>query len=414
MNKEIKKVIAVALTVSAFCAISPATKLNLMTTKAYASSSDADELDELKLETSGGSSIKLYSDDDYDSDNKVDNDDVDEGDTYYAKTSSSKIQIDIDGADNDKVRIFKGSSDKDYEVGDDISLSSGTTTLKVRVYEDDYDDYDDYDDANDSDYNEYTIKVKCTSSDSSDDEDDSQDDVYLDNITLDYGDTDIDFDEDKTSYNIKVPESQDEISIKAEPEDDDYDVRIDGSTVDEDDKYRKDVDLDKGENEIKIKVEDDDDNTRTYTLNVTRGTSTSTGSESTTDSGSTTTTAKPNQWVSLNGKWTYNDALGNPLKNTWFTDRNSGKTYYLQADGTMSTGWLYNAGAWYYLTESGEKQSGWALVSGSWYYLDSDGKMQTGWLKDMSGKWYYLQTSGVMAKNTTISGYKLGSDGAMI
>ena len=40
--------------------------------------------------------------------------------------------------------------------------------------------------------------------------------------------------------------------------------------------------------------------------------------------------------------------------------------------------------------------------------------MMTGWIKDANGKWYYLYSTGVMASNTTISGYKIGSNGAWI
>ena len=36
--------------------------------------------------------------------------------------------------------------------------------------------------------------------------------------------------------------------------------------------------------------------------------------------------------------------------------------------------------------------------------------MKTGWLHDTDGNWYYLQSNGAMAKNTTIDGYRLGSD----
>ena len=102
---------------------------------------------------------------------------------------------------------------------------------------------------------------------------------------------------------------------------------------------------------------------------------------------------KASQWVQVNGVWQYNDAIGNPIKNSWFADRNYGKTYYLQANGNMATGWLSN--------------------NGKWYYLGMDGAMRTGWILDGS-KYYYLNSDGSMASNTTISGYKLGADGAWI
>ncbi|BCZ49039.1 hypothetical protein psyc5s11_51060 [Clostridium gelidum] len=97
-----------------------------------------------------------------------------------------------------------------------------------------------------------------------------------------------------------------------------------------------------------------------------------------------------NQWVN---KWQYNDASGNPLKNVWLYDKNSGKNYYLQADGAMATGWLKN--------------------NRKWYYLGSDGVMKTGWILDGS-KYYYLYNDGTMAYNTVIDGFKVGNDGAWI
>nr|WP_312291543.1 hypothetical protein [Clostridium chromiireducens] len=95
----------------------------------------------------------------------------------------------------------------------------------------------------------------------------------------------------------------------------------------------------------------------------------------------------------VNGRWQYNDATGNPVKNNWFYDRNYNQNYFLQADGSMATGWLSN--------------------NGKWYYLGADGGMKTGWIID-GGKYYYLYADGSMAFNTTINGYKLGSSGAWI
>lgn len=435
MNKNIKRTIAVALAIGAFSTLEPTKYMSLMTTKASASSDDADELTELKLETSGGSSIKLYSDDDYDSDNKVDNSDVEEGETYYAKTSSSKIKLEIDGADEDNVRIFKGSTA--YEVGDNISISSGsTTTLKVRVYEDEYDSSESY---SSSDYNQYTIKVENTDDDENDvDELDSLEllDSDNDNIDLyedDNYDEDIDSDEVEEGETYYTETSSDEVSIETDGPDDNcvkifkstsdsaegidpgdsisltsdktLTVRIYSSEPDSDVTYGEDDDV-IGEYKIKVEYTGDDEEESTST-----STTTTTTAETTT---SNTSTIKANQWVQVNGKWQYNDALGSPLKNAWFSDKDYGKAYYLQADGNMAIGWLNNSGSWYYLDSSGAKQTGWQSVGGTWYYLDSEGKMQTGWFKDTDGNWYYLQSSGAMAKNTTISGYKLGANGALV
>ena len=193
MNKNIKKVIAVALTLSAFAAISPATEYNLFTTKAYASDDDdentEDKLDKLRLETSSGKSIQLYDDKDMGSSDKIDDDEVDEGDTYYAKTSSSKISISTSGPKSKYVRVFKGtsSSTKGKKTSSDISLSSGTNTIVVRIYSEEPDSSPKYSDDDDV-IGTYTIKVKYTGSDDDDEDDDSNDDIYLDRIKLSEGD----------------------------------------------------------------------------------------------------------------------------------------------------------------------------------------------------------------------------------
>jgi len=411
MNGNLKKIIAIALTISAFNAVMPATNFNLITTRAYASTN---ELTSLKLETSGGSTIKTYSDNDYKSKNEVDDGDIKVNNTYYAKTSSSKIQINTSGASY--VRVFKGtsSSNKGFKTSNNISLSSGTNNIIVRVYSEDPGTVK-YSDTSKK-VSEYTIKVKCTK-DSEDDN--SDDDVYLKSVSL--SDGDISFSKKTYDYNINVAESVDEVKITAKPDCDsdsydDYEVTIDGSTVDEDGDFKKTVSLNKGKNEIELKVNDSDDNKRTYTLNITRAsassTSTSTVASTTTmPSNATTvvtTTAKTSQWIQTNGIWQYNDSTGNPVKNMWV------QNYYLQTDGSMATGWLSNNGGWYYLGSDGAKKTGWQSANGNWYYLDSQGLMQTGWMKDNNGKYYYLNSNGSMASNTTIGLYKLGADGAWL
>jgi glucan-binding YG repeat protein len=395
MNKNVKRIVAIALAFGTVSAVAPATNVNLLSTKAYASTTnDTDTLDSLDLQTSSGSTIKLYSDNDYASDNKVASDEVSDGDTYYAKTSSSTINIDTGGPSSKYVKVFKGtsSSTKGKSITSDISLSSGTNTLTVRVYSEAPDSSIRYDD--DSYVSEYILKVKYTGSDSSDSStnNDSYDDIYLSKLSV--SDGDISFSKSTSTYDFNVGIDVSEITIKATPEDDTYTVKIDGTTVDDTDKYKNTVSLDKGKNTILVEIEDDSSNYRAYTLNINRTSSTSTTtSTGTTTSTPNTTTVKANQWIQANGVWQYNDSTGNPIKNSWFPDRNYGKTYYLQADGSMATGWLSN--------------------NGKWYYLGSDGAMRTGWIIDGS-KYYYLYSDGAMAYSTTISGYKLGSDGAWI
>lgn len=414
MNKNLRKIIAIALTITAFNAFTPVANLGLTMTNAYASSGD---LTSIKLKDSDGYTINTYSDDDYKSKNKVDYDELDTNDTYYAKTSSAKIEVDTKGVSSSHVRIFKGkgSSTKGIKPSKTMDLSEdSTTTLTIRTYDDDpgtvkYSD--------DSYSGEYIIKVKCTANSSnSTDSTEENGDVYLRSLYL--SDGDFEFSKTTSTYNVNVGESVDEVKITAKPdcdsdEYDDYEVTIDGYTVDESDKFKRTVSLEKGKNEIKVTVEDDESNKRTYILNITRSNNNANvvngdTSASTAVNTNIVTTLKTNQWVTVNGQWQYNDVMGNPVKNTWI-----GK-YYLNPDGKMLTGWQFINGSWYYLGTDGAMKTNWQLIGGNWYYIDSQGKMQTGWFKDKDGRYYYLYTNGVMASNTKINGYKLGSNGAWI
>ena len=120
-------------------------------------------------------------------------------------------------------------------------------------------------------------------------------------------------------------------------------------------------------------------------------------------------------WVNVNGTWYYLNPVSNGYKGAmqtgWLND--NGTWYYLQSNGAMKTGWLNDNGTWYYLQSNGAMKAGWLNDNGTWYYLNSNGSMKTGWLND-NGTWYFLQSNGAMAKNTTVDGYKLGSNGAWI
>jgi lactocepin len=136
-------------------------------------------------------------------------------------------------------------------------------------------------------------------------------------------------------------------------------------------------------------------------------------------------------WLEIANKWYFfnNEA---EMQTGWVTDGKA--SYYLTESGAMATGWALIDGKWYYFNNSGAKLTGWVLSGKSWYFLGSDGVMKTGWLQDANGKWYYLNnngdmatgwklvgnkwyyfySSGTMAANTTVDGYKLGTDGAWI
>lgn len=170
------------------------------------------------------------------------------------------------------------------------------------------------------------------------------------------------------------------------------------------------VALEPGQNKISLKLRDLAGNETVKELSIQR--------------------ANINGWVKEDGSWYF---LTNSVKaKGWVKDKNV--WYYLNADGKMKTGWLnyknkwyflnkngamavnqwvYQNNKWYYLGADGTMQTGWIAPNGKWYYLNAKGEMVTGWYQ-LGGKWYYFYKSGQLASNTTINGFKLGSDGAWI
>jgi hypothetical protein len=379
MNKNLKKIIAIALIIGTVSAVEFVSKINLLTIMAYAStdSNDIAELNSLKVETPNGSGIKLYYDDSYENYNKVDSDDVKSGHTYYAKTSARNIKLEPNGPDSKYIRVFQGtsSSTKGEEINSDISLSSGANTITVRVYKEEPDKYLEYEDEAKV-QSSYIINIEYNPDGNGDSDDNG---IYLKSLTVD--NNDIKLSESQTSYNYSVSSDVDAVSIKAKPEEDDYKVTIDGDDVDESDSFKKSAVLENGENDIKIEIEDSDDDYKEYTLKINKGNSNGNGttvstaaqaSQANVAANTINPTSKTNQWVQINGGWQYNDSTGNPMKNTWFFDKNYEKWYYLGADGLMS-------------------ENRWILSGGKYYYLNAD---------------------GAMATNTIINGYKVGANGA--
>ncbi len=111
----------------------------------------------------------------------------------------------------------------------------------------------------------------------------------------------------------------------------------------------------------------------------------------------------------------YKDGVA--VVNQWASD-DAGKWYFLDANGVAKTGWYRNAsGTWYLLNANGAMLTGWKQYGGDWYYLNpvnTSGAMVTGWFKDTTGTWYYTDDSGKMLSNTTVDGYKLGANGALV
>ncbi|MCE5221762.1 MAG: cadherin-like beta sandwich domain-containing protein [Clostridium sp.] len=485
MNKEIKRLVAMLLVLTAFSVVSPVKYLkNFNLNVAYASTDDDDEEEAIEnsylddLEISEG---KLdFSEKKTEYTVKIDSSDESIVVTATAKNSTDKIKIDgssvlplVDNKAEKTVELNKGrnlikikvetqdygirtynlvvnrgsasnSDDSDGVYLDSITLSDGSISYsknkmaydvnvnssinEIRIAaQPEYDDYEVKIDGISVDKDEsYRRTIKLTSGkntiliDLEDNEgneqtytlniyrggtnevnasqviDNEQDPIYLDDIVIEDGSIPLNFKPKVTSYVLNVKENWDNIVIKAKPEYDDV-VRVNGTTTA--DPYMRRVNLEEGKNVIQIKVNnsnsydrnDDEFEERLYTLTVYRGTSQSNSSN---NGQITSTDVKTNQWININGKWKYNDSVGNYLKNTWYFDESYGKNYYFKEDGTMATGWVsYN---------------------GNWYCLDSSGAMITGWFKDTNGKWYYLNSTGQMVTSTTINGYKIDTNGVWV
>lgn len=395
INKNLKRIIAITLAVGIISAVLPNSKVNLLTSKVYASSSNTTTtLSSLTLETSGNSTITLYSDSNYST--QVSSSSVTKGTTYYATSSSKADKISISGPDSKYVKVFKGtsSSTEGKNVDSNISLSSGTTTLVVRVYDEKPDSNIKY--SKDSHVvSEYTIKVKYSGSSSDNNNDDELDSLRLETSSGDtiklYDDDDYDSDnkvdssdvESNTDYYAKTASTTVNVNISGvsskyvrvfKDHGDDISDSIKGK------KASNDITLSSGTNTIVVRVyddepdddieyEDDDDKSSDYTIYV------KCASDSSSDSNNS----------------------------TYYINSNSGVTV---ANSTPDTA----------TTISNTKIIGWAQVNGRWQYYNYLGKQVINqWIFDGNyNKWYYLDSNGFMVTNTTINGYTVGADGAWI
>lgn len=249
MNKNIKRTMAMALTVSALASAAPVGSINILgLQEANAASNDKIYFDSLRV--SGAGQIKL-------SDSKT------KYSIYVPKSQESAT-----------ITIKKDSSSDVIECssGTMTGNESGTSTCKIKVDLDEKGSTANEFDvkvSNGDKQRTYTLKIYRKNVSSEDDEE--NDDIYLDKLTLSAGE--IDFSRKKASFDVYVDKDVDSIKIQAKPEDEDYKVEIGGEEVDEDNKWRTQIDLKEGKNEIDVTIEDEDnDKTRTYKLNVYRGT----------------------------------------------------------------------------------------------------------------------------------------------
>ncbi len=122
-------------------------------------------------------------------------------------------------------------------------------------------------------------------------------------------------------------------------------------------------------------------------------------------------------WEKINGKWyyfyPYSDGEGEYSRGdmvtgwaksgpslNWDPTKVSGQ-YYLQADGSLKTGWVKRDKDWYYVDpETLWCRTGWFKdTDGKWYYLSPEtGKMHTSWIWD-NGKWYYCGWDGSICQD---------------
>lgn len=113
----------------------------------------------------------------------------------------------------------------------------------------------------------------------------------------------------------------------------------------------------------------------------------------------------------------------NPVKHYgWYTDEETGNTYYFDSEGKIQTGWKQSGNTWYYLDGENTEYQGrriekeWKKIKNVWYYFKADGVMATGWQK-IGNKWYYLKESGAMTTGWQKVGnmwYYMNGSGAML
>ena len=144
-----------------------------------------------------------------------------------------------------------------------------------------------------------------------------------------------------------------------------------------------------------------------------------------------------------NGKWYFRFPNSQPAINTWVEW--NGYWYHFNGQAEMETGWFKNSyGDWYYLDPvNGDMKTGWRFINQKWYYLrpekdgrcgamlsngimqigkeqyyfDNSGAMRTGWIslqENGNTVYYYFREDGAMAKNTTISGFRLNERGQWV
>ena len=76
-----------------------------------------------------------------------------------------------------------------------------------------------------------------------------------------------------------------------------------------------------------------------------------------------------------------------PVKDGWVYEN---MTWYCYDQGTPVTGWKQDQGAWYYLQADGSVSTGWTLADGQLRLFTGTGAMRTGWVSTKMGRQYLL------------------------
>lgn len=368
MNRNIKHMITAVSIIGIFTTVEPVSYLNVVTTKAYADS----KIYLKNITLSEGDDIN-FKDDQY---------------SYIVDLSKDIEEITVRARpdeDNYKVKINGKYITKEDKYKETIELNYGKNKVEVKVE----------DDSN----NEVTYTLYIYRG--------GKEAVFLQNIKID--DRDIGYSKRTAFYSIELDDDTDIIKLDLITEGEEYTVKVNEKTLSETNSIKIKF---KGIGKYNINVtliDNDTKREKKYTLDMYVGIPISPDV-----SGSINEVLKPNQWVIVNGRWRYNDSLGNSIKNVWFYDVNYKKYFHFNKRGNMETGWIQD-GNWYYLDEHGAMQTGWIYYDDNWYFLNSSGAMQIEWVKE-NGVWYYLGKDGEMSTGWIVYNdkwYYLDNTGAM-
>ena len=116
-------------------------------------------------------------------------------------------------------------------------------------------------------------------------------------------------------------------------------------------------------------------------------------------------------WLSFGNIYYYCDNTGIVVIDDYAID---GILYTFNKNGVMQKkkGWgEYQGNKYYFNPETGFPYKGWVTFGSTHYYADNRGIMVKGWYYISGYYYYFYPDTCIMARNTTIDGYKIGADG---